>query len=612
MATFLSSPLASGSQSTSGERRLAARFADLLEDDYLCWYDVAVGPKHQHPDFIVLHPGRGLLILEVKDWRIDSISDANPSSFTVNFNTGRKIQSNPLEQARQYAHAVVRLLESDPQLINPPGHEYAGRLNFPWGYGVVLTNVTRRQFDASGLSTLIPAHLVLCKDEMTESVDAESFQKRLWDMFKVRFTSRLTLPQVERIRACLFPDIRINRQSLFAEPDAPAGSEALPVTDLRVMDLQQEAVARGLGDGHRVIHGVAGSGKTLILAYRCQFLARTLSKPILVLVYNKALATWLAHQVAVRGLTDRVSVRTFHGWCHDQLTLYHVPKPTSTGQEFFKDLVAAVIRAVDSGQIPRAQYGALLIDEGHDFEPDWLRLVVQMLDPESNSLLLLYDDAQSIYGANRPKSFTFRSVGISAMGRTKILKRNYRNTDEILACASAFAREILSPKDADEDGVPLVSPEPGGRKGPRPRFCESRSAREEAATISRELQRLHAQGTPWREMGVVYTTRFVAEEVARAFEEADVPFEWLKDAQSKNFDPERDCVRVMTAQSSKGLQYKVGVVAGAGYWPWNNESDEARLMYVAMTRAVDDLVITSSKKSVFSERLRALCEPMAA
>jgi hypothetical protein len=612
MATFLSSPLTSGSRSTSGEKRLAARFADLLEDDYLCWYDVPVGPKYQHPDFIVLHPGRGLLILEVKDWRIDSIIDANPESFLVDFGAGRKTQSNPLEQARQYAHAVVRLLESDPQLINPPGDEYAGRLNFPWGYGVVLTNITRRQFDDSDLPLLLPAHLILCKDEMTETADTEEFQKRLWDMFNVRFTSRLSLPQVERIRARLFPDIRISRQGLFAEQDAPSTSEAPLTTDLRVMDLQQEAIARGLGDGHRVIHGVAGSGKTLILAYRCEFLARTLNTPILVLVYNKALATWLQHQVTERGLSDRVSVRTFHGWCHDQLTLYHVPKPTSTGQDFFKDLAATVIRAVDSGLIPRAQYGALLIDEGHDFEPDWLRLVVQMLDPETNSLLLLYDDAQSIYGTNRPKLFTFRSVGISAMGRTKILKRNYRNTDEILACASAFAQELLSPKDADEDGVPLVSPEPGGRKGPRPRFWETKSAREEAAIIRRELRRLHAQGTAWREMGVVYTARFVAEEVVQALEEGGVPFEWLKDSQSKVFDPGRDCVRIMTAQSSKGLQYKVGVLAGAGYWPWNNESEEARLMYVAMTRAIDDLVITSSKKSIFSERLRALCEPMAA
>jgi superfamily I DNA and RNA helicase len=46
---------------------------------------------------------------------------------------------------------------------------------------------------------------------------------------------------------------------------------------VRVMDLQEEQLARSMGEGHRVIHGVAGSGKTMILGYRAQALA---SKPI--------------------------------------------------------------------------------------------------------------------------------------------------------------------------------------------------------------------------------------------------------------------------------------------------------------------------------------------
>ena len=40
------------------------------------------------------------------------------------------------------------------------------------------------------------------------------------------------------------------------------------------MDLQQEQLARSMGEGHRVIHGVAGSGKTMILGYRAQYLAK--------------------------------------------------------------------------------------------------------------------------------------------------------------------------------------------------------------------------------------------------------------------------------------------------------------------------------------------------
>ncbi|WP_460319172.1 hypothetical protein [Pseudomonas ogarae] len=43
-----------------------------------------------------------------------------------------------------------------------------------------------------------------------------------------------------------------------------------------------------------------------------------------------------------------------------------------------------------------AQYPAVLIDEGHDFQPELFKLVVQIINPKSNSLLVLYDDGQSI------------------------------------------------------------------------------------------------------------------------------------------------------------------------------------------------------------------------
>lgn len=51
---------------TSGERQLNVRLAQKLDADYLLWYDVPVGPTHAHPDFVVMHPRRGILILEAQ------------------------------------------------------------------------------------------------------------------------------------------------------------------------------------------------------------------------------------------------------------------------------------------------------------------------------------------------------------------------------------------------------------------------------------------------------------------------------------------------------------------------------------------------------------------
>ena len=145
MATLIPSYGTCASRMTSGERRLAQRLEAKLEDDYLCWYDVPVGPTNSHPDFIVLHPRRGLLILEVKDWKPDTIQSMTKSEAAILTPKGLKHVLDPLEQARQYAHAVINVLERDKQLTFSSGR-HAGKLMFPWAYGVVLTNIFQANF----------------------------------------------------------------------------------------------------------------------------------------------------------------------------------------------------------------------------------------------------------------------------------------------------------------------------------------------------------------------------------------------------------------------------------------------------------------------------------
>lgn len=63
---------------TTGERAFANLLEAKLEEDYLCWYNVPIGRARQHPDFVVLHPRRGLIILEVKDWLLSTIQSIDP------------------------------------------------------------------------------------------------------------------------------------------------------------------------------------------------------------------------------------------------------------------------------------------------------------------------------------------------------------------------------------------------------------------------------------------------------------------------------------------------------------------------------------------------------
>lgn len=605
------------SRMTPGEKRLARRLEALLDDDYLCWYDIPVGRKNRYPDFIILHPARGLLFLEVKDWKLENIVKISKTRVELMTNNGRITAPNPIEQARQCAYQVIDMLAADSQLVVPWG-PYKGKLKFPYGYGVVFTHINQTQLSKAltpeGMSVL-PDHLVLCKDEIPENMDPEAFQAQLWGMFNYTFKQMLSLPDIERIRWHLFPELRIVTQgNLFVDlDDKEAGPDtAASIPDIiRIMDLQQEQVARNLGVGHRVIHGVAGSGKTMILGFRALQLAQTMTKPILVLCFNVTLAANLRHYVVEKKIEHKVQVYHFHDWCGQQIKTYHCEVPAGDAP-YYERQVLAVIQGVEKARIPRAQYGAVLIDEGHDFEPEWLQLVTQMVDPDTDSLLLLYDDAQSIYKKRGALDFSLSSVGIKARGRTTILKLNYRNTREILEFAYKFAQEFISASDSDEDHIPVIAPESAGGSGPAPVFRVFEQENEELDYIIRCVGKWLSAGHLPNEMAILAPGRKTAEIIADRLDKAGIPNLCLVDKDKKAaYDPDKPLVSVLTIHSSKGLEFETVVLAGVDKIQFVTEElvDQARLMYVGMTRAKSKLLITSSGDTVFTQRLIELVAP---
>ncbi|AZN35888.1 DEAD/DEAH box helicase [Iodobacter ciconiae] len=612
MATLIPNLNTCLSRMTSGEKRFARRLEALLEDAYLCWYDVTVGVKRRRPDFLILNPLRGILALEVKDWKLSSLLRIDPQIVECNFNGQYKKDVNPLLKARDFINVTIDMLKKDPLLISPAASHYAGKLMMPYGHGLILANITRKDFNDARLADVLPEHLVICQDEMTESADAEAFQKRLWDMFLQPFPCCLTLPQIDRIRWHLFPDVRIEcrQESLFDAPSAEPAAQTMIIPDLiRVMDVQQEQLARSLGEGHRVIHGVAGSGKTMILGYRAQYLAKSSNKPVLILCFNKGLSQKLKSWIEEKNLAEKVVVKTFHSWCSEMTRTYLLPKSKAktNSSEYWEETIQSVINGVNRKEVPAGQYAALLIDEGHDFKPEWLRLVVQMVDPASNALLMLYDSAQDIYQKSSKRQFTFSSVGIQARGRTTILKLNYRNSAEVLGVAYEFARDLLSAQDAEDDGVPLVLPQTAGRRDIAPEFIRLPNFNAEIEAIMLKFQQCQEQGIAWHDMAVLAYFNHQLDSIRDCFKKHQIP------VQSGTLETAHG-VSVLTLHASKGLEFPVVAIAGLGSLPHqkSEESEQARVLYVGMTRAMNQLYLTADRDSVFAQKARAACEKIAA
>lgn len=606
------------SRCNAGERRVLDQLRQCLDDQHIVWHDLPVGEAARQPDFIVLGPGLGLLLLEVKDWKLATIRQATPDRVELATASGPVMTAHPLRQVRDHAMALADLLQRDPALVHDDG-PHRGRLALRYGWGAVMSNLRRAEVAAlPGFDAVFPPARTLLRDDLDDSVDPETFVQRLSGLFTVDLAQRLTPAQRERIRWHLFPELRLG-----APAPAPTPAEAPPeVPDLlQVMDLQQEQVARTLGDGHRVIHGVAGSGKTMILVHRARLLASEAepARPVLVLCYNRALADRIEALVAPdEPLRARLQVRTFHGWCAELARRHRIAVPAPPEGQDDADaparLAQAVIAAADAGRVPLGGHHAVLIDEAHDFEDDWLRLAAAMTDPAARRLLVLYDDAQSIYQRLR-RRFSFTSVGIQARGRTSVLRLNYRNTAEVLGLALRFARGLLpergrdreAGRDDEDDRVTGVAPSSSGRRGPRPVLIRARSEHEEAELLAARIADAVVAGTPLGEIAVLCRTRAQMAPIAEALARRGLPLQSMGSAGFQHFDWSQAGIRLVTLHSAKGLEFAHVHVAGLQRLPWRDETleDAVRLVYVAMTRATQSLVLSCCGSSPVVERLQA-------
>ena len=153
-----------------------------------------------------------------------------------------------------------------------------------------------------------------------------------------------------------------------------------------------------------------------------------------------------------------------------------------------------------------------------------------------------------------------------------------------------------------------IAPDSAGREGPLPELVKCANYKAEIVYIAQRAKALQERGIPWHEMAIIYRTKWMGEQAFAELQQAGIPVDWLnQDSSSRNFDPLCPSVKLMTMHSSKGLEFPVVFIPGLGYLPnrAGEVGDEARLLYVAMTRAIEQLVLTGDRRSVFVDRLKA-------
>jgi hypothetical protein len=398
---------------SAAERRLFERLRDETPGELVAFHSVAWQvpgrsgrPEQGESDFVLAHPGYGVLTLEVKGGSVRY--DARAGRWFSIGKEGASPIKDPVRQASRASHLLARTLARSAR---------GGGEAFSFGHAVAFPDC---RVERKALRPDLPRELVLDHADVArlgERVEAlfrhwhDPAEKRPLGAEGVELLERLLANSFE-LRAPLAFELAEEERELYR----------LTEQQYRVLDMlsRQTRVA---------IAGCAGSGKTFLAAEKARRLAAQGFRVLLV-VFNVLLGEHLR-----RGLADEpgITVRVFHGLCREVaeaagLDLPADPEPGGEGA-YYRALEAAF---AEHAHLLEGRFDALIVDEGQDVSADWwLPLQLLLADPDRSPLYVFYDDNQKLFPV---------PTGLPFLAEPVQLTVNCRNTRRINELVMRFYR----------------------------------------------------------------------------------------------------------------------------------------------------------------------------
>jgi hypothetical protein len=253
---------------------------------------------------------------------------------------------------------------------------------------------------------------------------------------------------------------------------------------------------------------------------------------------------------------------------------------------------------LEEGKVP-LRYAAVVADEVQDFSESELRLLRALVPEGPNDLFLVGDAHQRIYGHKASLS----RCGINVRGmRSRRLRLNYRTTHNIRNWSVALLRG-LSVDDLDEGTDDALKGYHSLRMGGPPTVVHCPTEQKEAAFVLERIRGWLDGGRKPSDICLTARTHGLLDKrYAPLLREAGIPVQFIKTEEPK----QGDGVRLATLHRIKGLEFPCVLVASVNegslplelkYYPddaalQDHLDTERRLLFVAATRARDELVVT--------------------
>ncbi|MDU8631353.1 UvrD-helicase domain-containing protein [Pseudomonas syringae group sp. 243L2] len=235
----------------------------------------------------------------------------------------------------------------------------------------------------------------------------------------------------------------------------------------------------------------------------------------------------------------------------------------------------------------KTSYRSIIIDECQDFGTIELEVIRSLTPPSKNDIFLCGDAAQKV----QTKRQSMRLAGIECSNRSLALKKNYRNTKDVLRAAHHILKHHYNAEHQPLEDYELLDPELADRSGTTPLILEANSLGSEFSYALNYLQD-EILKHPGRKACIAYCG-FTSYEVKNLSERVGIP---LLDGA---IDIDISDIFLSDLEQTKGFEFDYVVILNCSEEflpdqaaPKEEQFRDISKFYVAMTRTKHQLILS--------------------
>ena len=386
----------------SGGELLLYELLQQLPDDYYVFHSTHWNEQRRRneysarkyvqwgeADFTIFHPSYGFIVFEVKDGLISFSRERG--WIQTNRSNGTDKTIDPMDQAERSKYYFLDRIKA----------RFGGQSPYTFCSAVWFTAGDRANIEGN-LPLNYKEEIVLWGNDLQSVAAAEMAIRRIYRFYDVRKVEP-SEEMTSKVLDTLTPEFGVVQTMRSRTLAVKALFRRMTTEQMYLLDYLEE-------QEEAAIHGVAGTGKTVLAVQKAKSLAQT--DRVLFLCFNRFLKTHLEETCPD---STSISFFTLDGLVGAFTGAFSQSPDERT------DAISEFLMDWDEYELP---FKHIVVDEGQDFADMHLQLLHDIAQAHHGNFYVFYDRNQFVQGLRYPE-------WLDKMDCRLVLSRNCRNTKEI-------------------------------------------------------------------------------------------------------------------------------------------------------------------------------------